>query len=457
MMEQTLAERRADLKNWILLFIGMLVFRINLDVNYTLLLAGTSLRYPEVAFDPLRYAVSYLWCIGLFAGIRHNEERASSFLLYLMLLLQILPISTIYGLCGLGGPYYHVLCLAFLLCQMVTGCALEGPGYQRNGLVSNVMHWGYALVIPLVLAAAFLANGLPTLQALNILDVYELRGSGAFQVNKYVQYLLVWTTSFFVPMLMARAIHRRQYLPALALMVAQAVLYLYTGHKTYLFIIPLVLVCSFWSRRKNFYRELFLCLCGGFVLLTVLALLATYTEAFPRKLDDLLIHGDSYLCRRTLMVPAINKFMYFDYFSTHPKMGLGGIFPTWLVPLENIYAEIPYTFDISAMYYEMPEMNSNTGFLVEGFLRFGHLGTFFVLLVFAMLLRQMDSLQNRLGYALTVSIFIYPVFSLADGYLLDQLFFGRWMPILLFMFFCRSRQERQRRIVPGCRRVTLRG
>ncbi len=453
MIPEIIIKKHATLKNWILLFLGMLIFRVCIDLNYALLIAGTGTRYPAVNFDLFRYALSYLWCIVLFAMIRHSEEKASTFLLYLVFLLQIVPISSIYGLWGVGSAYYHVLCLAFLLCELLVGCAPERRNIQRNTLISNVMHTGYALIIPFVLLIVFLSNGLPTLTALDISQVYELRGSDAFQVGKYVQYLLVWTTSFFVPLFLARSIVDRNYLTALGLALIQLLFYLYTGHKTYLFIIPLVVVCSFWSRRKHFYKELFLCLCAGFSVLSLLSIVATYTDILPSALEDLLIRGNSYLFRRTMVVPAINKFVYFDYFSTHPKMGLGGVFPTWLISLDNPYATIPYSYDISAIYYGMPEMNSNTGFLAEGFLRFGHWGTFLVLAIFAMLLRQIDSLQNRLGYALTVSIFICPVYALADAYLLDQLLFGSWMPALLFMFFCQKSHPSPRRLTWGCRRL----
>ncbi len=458
MMLETIQEKRKNLKNWILLFLGMLILRACMDLNYWLLLAGVSLRYPAVDFDPLRYGASWLWCVVLFLFIRHNEKKASSFLLNLTLILQILPVSVIYGLCGMGSAYYHVLCGAFLLCELLAGCASDRKILERNTFLSNVMHTGYAMIVPVVLAVIYLTNGLPSLMALDMSQVYELRGSDAFQLNKYVQYLLTWSTSFFVPMLLARAICNKKYLIALALAAVQFLFYLYTGHKTYLFTIPLVVLCAFWSRRKHFYRELFFCLCAGMSVLLLLAVLAEHTEIFPEMLGKLFVEADSYLFRRTMVVPAVNKFIYFDYFSANPKLGLAGIFPTWLLPVDNPYADIAYTYEISAIYYGLPEMNSNTGFLAEGFSRFGHMGTFLVLLVFALLLRQMDSLQNRLGYGLIVSIFVYPVFALGDAYLLDQLLFGRWMPILLFFLFCQRARETavSRRLTWGFRRVTLR-
>lgn len=443
-MENGLRLKQQNISTVTVLFIAMLLFRFFMDFGYWQFLAGSGDMYGDLSFSPVKWAVSLLWCVVLFFGIRHNEKKASTFFLYLVYLTQIIPISTIYALYDDSSAYYHTLCAAFLICELIVGWTANQPILKRNSFISTVLHWGLACAIPVVLLAIFLQNGLPSLTALDISKVYELRGSGQFQLSKYMEYLMRWATAFFIPLFIAKAISERRYFIVLFLCGIQSLIYLYTGHKSFLFALPLVIVCAFWSRREKFYQELFLCFCIGYVILVMLPIFAPAVRSFSETIHDVMVRSYSYLCRRTLFDPAINKFRYYDYFSTRPMMGLGGVFPRWLIPIDNPYADVAYTFEISAIYYNAPDMNSNTGFLAEGYMRFGHVGTFLILILFAWILKLIDGLQDRIGYGITVSILVYPIFGLADAHLFDELFFGRWLPIMLVLIFCQYSAKRQK-------------
>ena len=137
--------------------------------------------------------------------------------------------------------------------------------------------------------------------------------------------------------------------------------------------------------------------------------------------------------RRILMVPANLKFIYYDYFTTYEKLGLYGIFPRFLLEVSSRYSTVPYTFDISAIYFNKPLMNSNTGYLAEGYMRFGYIGMFLEAFILGWIFQMMDSFQKRTGYALTIGFFTYAVFSLNDAHLLDQLVFGPWLFIVIII------------------------
>ena len=214
-------------------------------------------------------------------------------------------------------------------------------------------------------------------------------------------------------------------------MGAMLLIYLYTGHKSFLFAAPFILIAALWARRKNCYQELFLAGCGSF---SVLTLLAYFTQP-----GSLWYYIFSMIGRRTLLLSAQNKFYYYDYFLTHPKAGLAAIFPRWLVNIHNPYAELDYSYDISIVYYNAPDAQSNTGFFAEGNLRFGPVGTVLLLLLLALLLKQMDHFQDRAGYPLTIGLFIYPILGLSDGHLLDSLFFGPWMFLAALLLFYKPR------------------
>ena len=70
-------------------------------------------------------------------------------------------------------------------------------------------------------------------------------------------------------------------------------------------------------------------------------------------------------------------------------------------------------------------MNSNTGFLAEGYYRFGLWGIFLALLLFAFILLMLDYSSTLNGYSFAVSIGFFAMFLLNDGGLIDPLLFGQ--------------------------------
>lgn len=406
------------------LFLGMLVYKFSMDLGYLYL---TKVFDYTLDFNTLKYVLGLLWCVVLFLAIRHMEHRVSSFFLYFVFLFQIVPVTSVYALKDESSAYYHILCLSFLLCELLVGYIGERPLLRRTFPVSRTMTLSYTAAALLLIVYVVVKNGAPHLSLLNIYTVYEYRRSGAFQSSKYMHYMLEWTTKVFLPFGIAWVLANKRYPAAGLTMGALLLLYLYTGHKTFLFAIPFILVGALWARRKNCYQEIFLLGCGGFSILT---LLAYFTEPGSMWYSIFSLFG-----RRVLILSAQNKFLYYDYFSSHPKMGLAGILPTWIINIPNPYAGVNYTHVISEVYYGKPDMGSNTGFFAEGYMRFGHIGTVLLLLLFALLLKQIDRFQERAGYQLAIGLFLYPIFGLSDTHLLDSLLLGPWMFLAALLLF----------------------
>ncbi len=430
-MNEACAAKLQKTHTIIWLFLGMLVYKFSVDLGYLYLNGLNAGNYP-LSFDPLKYALGVVCCVLLFAPIRHTERRASSFLLYLVFLLQIVPISTVYALSDESTACYAVLCLSFLLCELFVGYTGERPLLRRTFPVSRTMTLCYAAAAVLLVAYVVVKNGAPHLSLLNIYTVYEYRDSGAFQTSKYMQYMLDWTTKVFLPFGVAKALADRRYGAAGLVMGVLLLIYLYTGQKSFLFAIPLILVCALWARRKHFYRELFLTGCGGFSVLTLLA--------YSTKPGSLWYYIYALFGNRLLLLSAQAKFFYYDYFSTHDKLGLYGVFPRWIIHIPSRYDTVSYTNEIGAIYHGAPDEWLNTGFFAEGHMRFGLFATIPMLLLFALLLKQMDRFQDRAGYPLAVGLFVYPVQVLSDGHLLESLVLGPWMFLAAILLFYKPRR-----------------
>lgn len=230
-----------------------------------------------------------------------------------------------------------------------------------------------------------------------------------------------------IPIFIVRFIISQKYWFSALFCCMQFVIYLYTGHKTWLFVIPLAVAVGFWTKRKHFYKEFLLCICFGVGILTILACIQPDNSFFQRMF--------SFLGRRAIIDPAYNKFAYFDYFSNHPLVGLGGMIPRWLIHIPNYYENISYPMEIGKIYFNEPDMYCNTGFLAEGFMRFGYIGTILILVLFAIILLQIDAFQKRVGFRMAVGFFIYPIYSLVDAHLIDSFILGPWMALEIILLF----------------------
>ena len=100
-----------------------------------------------------------------------------------------------------------------------------------------------------------------------------------------------------------------------------------------------------------------------------------------------------------MFTPAELKFVHYDYFRNHDFLGLQGVLPVAMLLKPNpFYLKIVYPFDIGRIYFNAPEMSADTGTFIEGFSRFGDLGTIAIFLLIALYLRLMDSMQDRTDY-----------------------------------------------------------
>ena len=412
----------------IILFILYLMLKVCFDFSFNKLVAmDVDTYHPE--FKLIKYVVGIFFCIVLYIPILVMESKASSFFLAMILCLQFLPISTIYAFCNGSSLFYVELCLSFLVCELICLYRPENNGQvERNDLLSFIMMAAFLVIIVLIILFMIKTYGKPSFKAMDIYSVYEIRSSGP-DINKYVGYALGSTMYVFFPVLLSWSIKKRRFVVCLLSALAILLIYLYTGNKSYLFSIPLVVACTlFLSKREN--PDLLL----GIMLFSFvcLILIASFTEI--RLFSNIY----SLFVRRCCFVPALNKFSYYEYFSTHPKLGIAGIFPTWIVPYEGNYTSVSYPLEISAIYYGKPEMYSNTGFLVEGFARFGHFGMLFEMVLFSLVLKLIDSFQKRTDCQTTIGWFVFVIYLSCDAFFLDSLFFGPWMFAILILLLYKN-------------------
>lgn len=414
--------RYRDLKEHIYFLMIALTYKLALELGlwYVLQEAYKDANVYKFDFSIGKYIYGMVWVLILFVLIKHDTRKPSTFFLQFQYLLAVIPITVIFAFSDEKVLYYTAVCAAFAFAEMLIA-SLKDIKIPQIKVSSKILIIGFYLITVIVYADMILENGMFTLEALNIYSVYEVRTD--FELNKYVWYMFYWQYMIITPFFIIRAYKRKKFFSMLFFCILQLVAYLYAAQKALLFIIPLVVGVCVISSRKKFGRVLFLAWSAGTALVTIGSV---WSETIYR-IYDLFV-------RRVLILPANLKFIYYDFFSQNPKIGLAGTLWGKFLDLTFPYEE-RIGILISTVYFDRPEMNSNTGFLAEGYYRFGYFGIFLALILFAFVLIILDHFAKLNGYSFTVSMSFFSILLLNDGSLIDPLIFGPFTILVVLCLF----------------------
>ena len=78
--------------------ISMILLKISLDYKYYTWLAPLQLNVYTRDFNLLKYINGIAWLVIIFIAINHKCRSVSTFLLTLVYVMQIVPITTIYAM-----------------------------------------------------------------------------------------------------------------------------------------------------------------------------------------------------------------------------------------------------------------------------------------------------------------------------------------------------------------------
>lgn len=418
-----------------LLIASIILLKISLDYKYYSWLSILETNVYTRDFNLIKYINGILWLVILFNAINHTRRSVSTFLITIVYVMQIIPITTIYALGNKEALCYNGICFSFYLTIFVVN---KIDFSAENKLLTPSTQYSKAIEIAmlttcfLIFAYIVKGNGLPTLTALNIYKVYDLREAGSFSIGTYPGYVLAWVTNVIIPFFATKNILERKYARAAIFVAMIFIIYLYDGHKTNLFISIVVVIVAFWLKRDDAYTEIISCLCLGVSALAVLS-----SINIPGS--NIFLEIFSLFGRRVMLLSAQNKFAYFDYFSKSPKMGLGGLFPTWFLHFNTRYVDLDYTRAISGIYYGTPEAVSNTGYFAECHARFGYIGYILGGVLLAGVLKLLDSAQKNNGFALMTGASLCVFLGLSDAFLLNSIVLGPMMILIAISLFYKNK------------------
>lgn len=424
-----------------------ILFKVILDWSYVILSKSTYDVEFVLDCNYVKLFLSYI-VVLIEAGLIARFENEKAFLFRLILFFTMIPLASIYGMRDDSSIYFLTVSLSFIFVELVlfrvkafstfvngspNGLILYSniKGSEDNNLPKLISMVCVVFVLA-TLALMYMYNGLPRISSLNLNNVYELRNT--YGTSKYLNYMLSLTAYVLVPFGVARATAGSKKYAVVFWLSIQFLLFLWTGHKTWLLSIALLIGMVMFSLKK--IKEITV-----FLFLTLLAA----GGAFFSTKSSILAYIFTYFNRRVLLNPASLKYFYYDYFIEKGN-DLIGVSGTILAPLfPETIVKSDYAYEISEIYTGIPS-NANTGLFGGDFANIG----VFVFVVTPILLFLLGALISRssinCGRVFTIILFSYLAFSFNDQGIFQYFMDFKGIALVLLILLYKKSYEQN-----GCR------
>ena len=430
-------------KHW---FICLAVlFKAILDWSYLLL--SKSAFSNEYVFDIswLKLIFSYLAVIvmSLFTSF---SRKTSVFLFRIIIFFTLIPLSTVYAMRNESSVFYFLTIGSFVLVELLL---LYHPGYictssktegwqtirstvheeqdcmptKSVALISTVSNCSSLFCILAAGITVFLLfhyNGIPSFRTLQLNNVYSVRA--AYQTTKYLGYLTSLTSYVLVPFGIAKGMSQKKAGKVLFWFAIQFLLFLWTGHKTWLFSIALIAGVMLMVKKVISERTFFL-----LIIFVVLFGCITFQSSNAFR------YVFSLFNRRVLLNSASLKYFYYDYFvkKGNQLIGVAGTVLAPFFPHKGI--DVPYA-EIISLQYTGVISNANTGLYGGDFANIGVMVFAATPLLLVLFDKMVSHCSRKCGTDFASILFVYLAFSLNDQGLFQ--FFLDFKGIVLILLVC---------------------
>lgn len=384
-------------------FLAILFFKILLDISYPFIIFPL-FKYMGFGLDLNLFKLfeSYVLLFLIFLLMPKEQKRPSHFILWLLVLVSYVPMLTVYAFKNEARIFIWAVTyfwlFVFLLFQMPQ---VRLPSLKESKIFRFFLIVFFSL---LVFWTIYSISGITF--NFDLTKVYDIRSEYTQADIPLSGYYFNWMGYVVTVAFFALFFQRKKWILAAVVFVLQLLLFSFTGNKTLLFALPFALLLMWITSRKN---PLFF-LAFGLFSLTGLAILSY------------LIIGDiwisSLFTRRLLFVPAQLAFNYFDFFSTNDPIYLShSIF--------RFFLSYPYDlkppFHIGLVYFNKPDMAANNGIVGDAFMNFGFLGLFLWAVLFALVMKLVDSCAEGKNKKIAVAAMAIPSMALVNSAFLTTL------------------------------------
>jgi len=418
------------------LIIGLILFRITLELSYILIVQP---MYGYYGFlndvNWLKYILSwfvYIILSFLMKKIISNPLKVSNVIVLILFTASYIPNSSLYVFNELPNLYYFyfnvywsmLLILEIFLNSRFTNIKIRRSLYKNQNIKSIALEIITLVFCLYVFYNSLTYNGLYI--NLQLSNIYELRSSSSnYDFGAMSGYLLTWSV-IVLALAAVRYFEQKKWKLFLIVCYLELLLFSINGSKTTLLIIPISLIAyRYFSDNKVSLIPL------GLSMINIFS-----TVVFFIINDVTLIMLTSF---RSYYLPALISNKFYDFFCNNPPDFLKQSILRRFGLISKYEIPIPYLID---SIYFMGDSSANTGLFADAFSNFGPLGTIIYPFLLIGILYLLNYATNGLELKSNVAIIlVLSVAFINNSFFTVLLTNGFLLLILLLLLYRRKRIE----------------
>ncbi|QSX09272.1 hypothetical protein J0B03_04205 [Alkalibacter rhizosphaerae] len=394
----------------IFLFLYLVVYKIILEIIYVNSLVPQFDYYGlELNVNVGKLLISFVILFLVYCFLPKDKSYPSTFLYLIMIIMMYIPTLSYYWLNNKSTVYILSLSICFIIVSTVTRLKHKKIGFKhiKLNVALDFIFWIYIFISVYVVVK----RGGIDVRAFNFQQIYNLRSE--YNLDRLSGYLYNWSAKGFAPFFLIYFLHRKNVVKTAIVLVMQMVMYLSFGNKLFLFSLAYLIFIQFVLRSNLNSSKLFI----GLMSLGNLIALVFEKLKITTILRDVLPY-------RSLFVPAMGQFRYYDFFMVHDKLKFSEGIIGRILSIEYPYNK-PIGFIVNQFFRGTEFLsNGNTGVFSYAFADFGFLGMILAAIIVGLLFWLTDCATYNLPVVVSAGVLAFSMVIFNDTGLLISLWTG---------------------------------
>ncbi len=402
----------------------LFLYKISLDILYVIYISPAYV-YSGFLYKPnlQKYIVSFLLLIFMAKHIVSfvKTNTVSSLIMLLLNLFYFVPAATLYSFAGFPDAYFLFFALYWIITMFLYNII---PNFKLPRIDLQSSRILVIAIFFILIIGSLIITGVYNNFRFNFsLDnVYDLR---AEQKNMNLPTIVSYfqpIASAILPIAIVFTLINKQYLFALIFIIIDLLHFGFGGHKNTLFSLILAVVI-FLFYNKSMVKLII----AGFLGLNIIS----FVELILAKKSYMVI----YIIRRSMFVPNLISYQYYDFFSNHELLLLKNSI------LRRFGFVSPYNMDIADMIgllYHGYVTHANNGMCGDAFANFGWGGLLFFPLLLVVSFKLAEACAKNLNAKIILIFSVYYALSFVNGAFFSNLLTNGFIFASLFMYLLSS-------------------
>ncbi|MBO7571097.1 MAG: hypothetical protein J6T48_02990 [Bacteroidales bacterium] len=322
-----------------------------------------------------------------------------------------------FGNCTIFAPLYSILFVYAITSKYIVVPKFNVKGVQRKHRLGILILMSLLFLVPFVMTYKFNLN----IKAFSFgSELYEARAAAKSSSNIFTSYLMGPLTKVLLPIAIILGIKEKKLWMSIIGILLMLYMFAVNPHKALFLSIFLIVAFYFFDNYKAK---------AGLILSGILILI--FTSIFVSATTGNIL-AESIFVRRMFFLPVQICNYCFDFYDGNPIYLSHSV----LSSLNDYPYSLEPAFLMGDYMYGKPGTSCNTGIIADGFMNFGHIGSILFVMVTAVIIKFIESLNIDKTYFGIVIAFV--MLFLNSALLTSMLTHGGLFLLLILIFFMKD-------------------